>query len=75
MAGKMEGGASEDLPAELRVGAVEAVRDHFHLPNDFSPMTLQEAEEHRIELMKGRSVLSDMIDEEWESECYHFCEH
>ncbi|KAF3009738.1 hypothetical protein E8E13_009270 [Curvularia kusanoi] len=57
------------LPEEL----MNMIRED--VSNDALPMGIGEAKEHRLKLMKERSVHVQKADHEWESCEYNFCEH
>ncbi|KAJ4354947.1 hypothetical protein N0V95_003356 [Ascochyta clinopodiicola] len=45
------------------------------LPKDALPMTLEEAKEHRLNLMKERSAFGEISEAYWQTHEYGFCEH
>lgn len=69
-----EDGGKLQVPPEMRPGAIEAVKRHFNLADSIEPMTLEEAKEHRVELMKGRSMIYEQPGD-WHEGTYSFCEH
>ncbi|KAJ8066741.1 hypothetical protein OCU04_004131 [Sclerotinia nivalis] len=54
---------------------MEMVRKHFHVDSNPLPMGIEEAKEHRINLMRERSAFVRRAGEEWQSIGYSFCEH
>lgn len=59
------------LPEELR----EYVRGYMKEDRSELPMTVEEAEEHRLKLMQERSAFVKNVDERSQSYTYSFCEH
>ncbi|KAF2106544.1 hypothetical protein BDV96DRAFT_507694 [Lophiotrema nucula] len=59
------------LPPEL----MEMVREHFHADAGALPMGLEEAKQHRLELMKERGAFVRKTEEGWQQHSYGFCEH
>ncbi|KAL2129749.1 hypothetical protein VTI74DRAFT_7339 [Chaetomium olivicolor] len=57
------------LPPEL----LSMVRKH--LDDSWSPMSRQEAEDHRLKLMESRSEFQHEASENWQQVQYSFCEH
>jgi hypothetical protein len=58
------------LPAEI----LDMVRqEEGVLPKDL--MTVEEAAQHRLELMDVRSRFHDTSEDDWQSVQYSFCEH
>lgn len=57
------------LPEEL----LAIVRDR--LPSDALPMSLEEAKEHLLKLMKERGVHDKRSEDAWQRHSYGFCEH
>ncbi|KAH6625493.1 hypothetical protein C7974DRAFT_202254 [Boeremia exigua] len=57
------------LPEEL----LAMVREH--VSSDDLPMSLEEAKEHRLNLMKERSAHAEDAEESWQQHTYSFCEH
>jgi hypothetical protein len=64
-------GENPRLPEEL----MEMVRKYFDAESDAMPMTLEEAREHRANLMRERSAFQEKPDHGWENHRYNFCEH
>jgi len=56
------------LPNEV----LDMVREDF---GDFLPMTREQAEQHRLDLMKARSAFTHKAKEGWNGADYSFCEH
>jgi hypothetical protein len=56
------------LPPEI----LDMVRMQF---DKLGFMTVEEAKEHRRELMKARTSFHEESDRNWESTTYSFCEH
>ncbi|KAF7853259.1 hypothetical protein EAF04_010761 [Stromatinia cepivora] len=54
---------------------MEMVREHFNIDSNPLPMGMEEAKEHRLDLMKERSAFVRNAGEEWQSNGYNFCEH
>ncbi|KZM20738.1 hypothetical protein ST47_g8140 [Ascochyta rabiei] len=46
-----------------------------NLPRDALPMTIEEAKEHRLNLMKERSAFVETSEAPWQQHQYSFCEH
>ncbi|KAI0021677.1 hypothetical protein F4780DRAFT_778460 [Xylariomycetidae sp. FL0641] len=59
------------LPPEL----TKMVRDYFDADAGALPMTRQEAEQHRLELMKERGAFVRNTETAWQAHAYSFCEH
>lgn len=59
------------LPQELR----EFVRDYMNEDDGALPMTVEEANEHRVKLMKERTGFIKHIGKEQSQFTYNFCEH
>jgi hypothetical protein len=59
------------LPEEL----LEFVRSYLDEGGRPLPMTAEEANEHRVSLMRERSVFVKKSENEWKSQTYNFCEH
>ncbi|KAH7555478.1 hypothetical protein BM1_07101 [Bipolaris maydis] len=59
------------LPEEL----MELVRAYLKHDKFALPMTVQEANEHRLKLMRERSAFVRKSDEWWQGQTYCFCEH
>jgi hypothetical protein len=64
-------GENARLPEEL----MEMVRTHFDAEGDAMPMGLEEAKEHRANLMRERGAFRGTADHGWERTTYNFCEH
>jgi hypothetical protein len=64
-------GENAKLPEEL----MEMVRKYFDAEGDAMPMGLDEANEHRANLMRERGAFQGMTDHGWEHNLYNFCEH
>lgn len=59
------------LPEEL----MDMVRAHFKADEQQMPMSVEEAHEHRRNLMAERTAFVDSADKEWSGHTYNFCEH
>lgn len=59
------------LPEEL----MDMVREHFDAVEKEMPMGMEEAREHRANLMRERGAFRDEAEMEWEEHIYNFCEH
>lgn len=57
------------LPEEM----IEMIRLHF--PKENLPMSLEEAEQHRLKLVEERGVHQTRSEDSWERHSYSFCEH
>jgi hypothetical protein len=66
--GADSGGEKPKLPLEL----VEMVRKQF---DGATPMSLNEAKEHRAKLMQVRTAYHGEAEGNWENTSYSFCEH
>jgi hypothetical protein len=67
------GGVGENakLPEEL----MDMVRRYFDAEGDAMPMSLEEAKEHRANLMRERGAFRESPDAGWNQNYYNFCEH
>jgi hypothetical protein len=59
------------LPEEL----MEMVRTYFDAEGNTIPMSLEEAKEHRANLMRERGAFRETANDGWERAGYNFCEH
>jgi hypothetical protein len=59
------------LPLELK----EMVREYHKCGSDSTLMSREEAEEHRVKLMRERSNLNKTSEKAWQKHAYNFCEH
>ena len=59
------------LPKEL----LDWVRKDLDKDGNSLPMSLEEAEEHRLKLMQERSAFVITSEENWQLQTYSFCEH
>ncbi|EUC33067.1 hypothetical protein COCCADRAFT_97087 [Bipolaris zeicola 26-R-13] len=59
------------LPEEL----MDFVRAYLKQDKFALPMTVQEANEHRLKLMRERSAFVKKSEEGWQRQTYSFCEH
>jgi hypothetical protein len=62
-------------PGSLPPEMMEMVRSYFDLDSDTLPMSLEEAKEHRLELMKERGAFVKLTKDSWNAHSYNFCEH
>ncbi|KAJ4315638.1 hypothetical protein N0V94_005835 [Neodidymelliopsis sp. IMI 364377] len=59
------------LPLELK----EMIREYHDCNSDSMLMSQKEAEEHRVKLMRERSVHDKASEDSWQDHSYNFCEH
>ncbi|KAH7128294.1 hypothetical protein B0J11DRAFT_266921 [Dendryphion nanum] len=64
-------GIERNLPQEL----ADMVREEFSIEGGQLPMSVEEANEHRLTLMEERSNFKETAENEWNMNSYSFCEH
>lgn len=62
-------------PGSLPPEMMEMVRNYFDVDSNTLPMSLEEAREHRLELMKERGAFVETTKKSWHAHSYNFCEH
>lgn len=64
-------GVREKLPTEL----MAMIQQYFADQAEAMPMTVKEATDHMIKLMKDRDAFVKGAEQGWQQHSYNFCEH
>lgn len=62
-------------PGELPPEMMEIIRGYFNDGDHGVPMSVEEAEEHRRQLMEVRGAFGNEANDYWRFRTYNFCEH